>query len=117
MSENDQSFTPKEITDDDKLWVLLSYIFSPLVPVIILLLEDKKNRPFIKANNAQALVLGIIGSIFGLFVTSWAFFLILPCFISFGIWIYSLYLGFTAFQGKMVTIPIITDFVKNQGWA
>ena len=38
------------ITDDDKLWSLLSYIFSPLVGIIVLLLEDKKDRPFVKYN-------------------------------------------------------------------
>lgn len=42
-----------EVTSDDKLWALLAYIFSPLVPIILMLMEDKKNRPFIKAHNAH----------------------------------------------------------------
>ena len=33
-----------EITSDDKLWALLAYILSPLVPIIILVMEDKKNQ-------------------------------------------------------------------------
>lgn len=28
-----------------------------------------------------------------------------------------IYLGFQAYQGKIVQVPVITDFVKNQGWA
>jgi uncharacterized membrane protein len=52
-------FTPSEVTSDDKLWAALAYVFSPLVPIIIMLLEDKKNRPFIKAHNMQALVWGV----------------------------------------------------------
>jgi hypothetical protein len=44
-----------EVTSDDKLWSLLAYVLTPLVPIIILLMEDKKNRPFIRAHNAQAL--------------------------------------------------------------
>lgn len=44
----------QEITSDDKLWALLSYILTPLVPIIVLLLEDKKNRPFIKVHAMQA---------------------------------------------------------------
>ena len=32
-------------SDDDKLWALLAYVFTPLIPIIILLMEDKKNRP------------------------------------------------------------------------
>ncbi len=49
-------FTNEEVTSDDKLWALLAYVLTPLVPVIILLMEDKKNRPFLKAHNVQALV-------------------------------------------------------------
>lgn len=32
-----------DITSDDKLWVLLAWILTPIVPVIILLIPDKKN--------------------------------------------------------------------------
>lgn len=117
MSQDDMPMKPDEISENDKLLVLLAYVFSPLVPVIILLMEDKKNRPFIRAHNAQALVLGLIGFIFSMVITSWLFVLILPCFISLGLFIYSLYCGFRGFQGEMVTIPVITDFVKGQGWA
>ena len=49
-----------EVTSDDKLWALLTYILTPLVPVIVLLMPDKKDRPFLKAHNSQALVLGVI---------------------------------------------------------
>ena len=52
-----------DVTDDDKLWALLSWIFAPLIPIIVLLLEDKKNRPFIKYNAMQALIFSVIGYI------------------------------------------------------
>lgn len=110
----DQIETPdvevNEISSDDKLWVLLAYVLSPLVPIIILLLEDKKNRPFIKEHNAQALVLGIAIAVLGV-ALSWT--VCLP----FVFWLYLIYLGIQAYQGKSVEIPLITDFVKNQGWA
>ncbi|HEX9595901.1 MAG TPA: DUF4870 domain-containing protein, partial [Anaerolineales bacterium] len=48
------------VTSDDKLWAALAYVFTPLVPIILLLIEDKKNRPFIKEHNMQALVWGIV---------------------------------------------------------
>lgn len=94
-----------EVTSDDKLWAALTYVFSPLVPIILMLMEDKKNRPFLKAHNAQALILGIItvvtsGFCVGIFV-----------------WIYQLYLAYQAYQGKTVVVPVITDFCKGQGWA
>ena len=49
-----------DVSSDDKLWAALAYVFSPLVPIVLMLMEDKKNRPFIRSHNAQALVLGII---------------------------------------------------------
>lgn len=94
-----------EVTSDDKLWALLAYIFSPLVPIILMLMEDKKNRPFIKAHNAQALILGIIAVVTSSFC------------IGILVWFYMLYLGFQAYQGKIVEVPVITNFVKGQGWA
>ena len=104
---------PSEVSSDDKLWVLLTYALSPIVPIIILLLEDKKNRPFIKEHNAQALVLGLINLVLGI-VLGWTVFL--SC-VPRLVWIYMVYPGIQGYQGKSVTIPVITDFVKNQGWA
>jgi uncharacterized membrane protein len=101
------------ITSDDKLWVLLAYILTPIVPIIILLIEDKKKRPFIRAHNAQALVLGIVNVLIGVLL-GWT--LILAC-VPFLIWIYCVYLGIQAYGGKYVEIPVVTNFVKGQGWA
>jgi uncharacterized membrane protein len=102
-----------EVTSDDKLWALLAYIFTPLVPVIILLLEDKKNRPYLKQHNMQALVWGV-----ALWVLSFvlSFVVIGGCLGLLGV-ILNIYWGVQAYQGKAVNIPVITNFVKNQGWA
>ena len=102
-----------DVTSNDKLLVLLGYIFSPLVPIIVLFMEDKKNRPFIRAHNAQALVLGVIEIILYV-VLGWTLFL--AC-IPFLLWIYMIYAGIQGYQGKYVTVPVVTNFVKNQGWA
>src|SRR5574342_591103 len=98
MSE--QPMTP-EVTSDDKLWTLLAYILTPIVPIIILLMEDKKNRPFIRAHNAQALVVGVINIILGI-VLSWT--LILAC-VPLLVWFVCIYWGIQAYNGKMVDIP------------
>jgi uncharacterized protein len=94
-----------EITSDDKLWALLAYVLSPLVPIIILVMEDKKNRPFLKAHNAQALILGIIMVITSTFC------------IGILVWFYMIYLGIQAYNGKIVEVPVITNLCKGQGWA
>ena len=94
-----------EVTSDDKLWALLTYVFTPLVPIIILLMEDKKNRPFLKAHNAQALILGIIAVITSSFC------------VGILVWFYMIYLGIQAYNGKTVEVPVITNLCKGQGWA
>ena len=102
-----------EITSDDKLWALLAYVIPVIVPIIILLMENKKNRPFLKAHAMQALIWGLVWGMVGS-ITS-AFFIGL-CILPVG-WIISIYWGIQAYQGKYVTIPVITNFVTKQGWA
>ncbi|MDQ3005618.1 MAG: hypothetical protein M3R47_09585 [Chloroflexota bacterium] len=114
MSQEPMPQTPmSDVTSDDKLWALLAYILTPLVPIIIFLMEDKKNRPFLRAHNAQALVVGIVNTVLGV-ALGWT--LVLSC-VPLIIWFVCIYWGIQAYGGKTVNIPIITDFVKNQGWA
>ena len=106
---------PMDVTSDDQLWALLAYVFTPLVPIIILLMEDKKNRPFIRAHNAQALAWGIINLVGGTILSSVLFFCFgLPSII---LWAIGVYWGYQAYQGKYVEIPVFSNFVKNQGLA
>jgi uncharacterized membrane protein len=90
-----------DVTSDDKLWAALAYVFSPLVPIIILLMADKKDRPFIKLHNTQALVLGIIAMVIWALCLGWIVFL------------YQLYCAYQAYQGKDVNIPLITNMVRG----
>ena len=91
-----------DVTSDDKLWAALSYALSPIVPIIILLMPDKKDRPFIKAHNAQALVLGIITAVTSAFC------------IGILVWFYQLYCAYLAYQGQLIEIPLISNMVKSQ---
>lgn len=94
----------EEITSDDKLWALLGYIFG-IVALLALLLEDKKDRPFIRYHAFQALMLWAITVVLSITVCLW----ILP-------WAYGIYVGIQAYQGQWVVIPVLTDFGRNQGW-
>lgn len=102
-----------DVTSDDKLWAALAYVFSPLVPIIILVMQDKKERPFIKAHNMQALIFGVVLYIL-VAVLSPVFFIGL-CVWPIGL-VVELYWAYQAYQGKLITIPLLTDFIKNQGW-
>jgi uncharacterized membrane protein len=106
---SDQVETPS-VTSDDKLWSAVSYVFSPIVPIILLLLEEKKNRPYIKFHAIQSLAVGIV------------FIIVVPIIAVFTlgcgsiIWLIMFYWAYRAYQGEMFNIPVVTDFIKNQGW-
>ncbi len=102
-----------DVTSDDKLWAALAYVFTPIVPIIILLMADKKDRPFIKAHNMQALIWGVILYVI---VAVTSAFVIGLCIWPIGLLI-QLYWAYMAYQGNLITIPLLTDFIKNQGWA
>ena len=95
-----------DVTSDDKLWAALGYVI-PLIAVVVLFMEDKKSRPYIKFNAVQSIVATVVitviatvtvgcGSILYLILLWWAY---------------------QAYQGQEVKIPMISDFIRNQGWA
>ncbi|MCP4429055.1 MAG: DUF4870 domain-containing protein [Chloroflexi bacterium] len=112
ITEEPMDMGMDEVTDDDKLWALLAYVFTPLIPIVLMLMEDKKDRPFLKAHNAQALAWGVLNVVVGTVLS--VFLCGIPSLL---MWLMAIYWGWQAYQGQEVTIPVITDFVKQQGWA
>lgn len=100
-----------ETTSDDKLWAALSYVFAPIIGIILLLMEDKKARPYIKFHAVQSIVASII------------LFIVVPIIAipTFGcgsiLYFIMFWWAYQAYQGQEVKIPVISDFVRNQGWA
>jgi uncharacterized membrane protein len=100
-----------DVTSDDKLWAALGYpIF--IVAIIVLFMEDKKARPFIKYHAVQALAVNI-----ALFIVSFVLSItvVLALCAPF-LWLVTLYWAYLAFQGQMFEVPFLTNFIKNQGW-
>jgi hypothetical protein len=48
------SSDPVEASSSDKTWALCAYLFTPILPAVMLLMEDVKKRPYIRAHLAQA---------------------------------------------------------------
>jgi uncharacterized membrane protein len=96
-----------ESTSDDRLWAALAYVFSPIVPIILLLWEEKKIRPFIKAHNMQALVMGIILVV----VSTFLFWTVCGPLL---LWLVMLYWAYQAYQGKTVNIPVVSGMLKGK---
>jgi len=117
MSQEPMSST---ISDNDKILAALGYPIW-LVAVVMLLMEDKKNQPFIKYHAVQALafnaVVFVIALIFGCCLGALTFFiagagsLLAPA-----LWLATLWPAWEAYNGKYLVIPYVTDFIKKQGW-
>jgi uncharacterized membrane protein len=109
----EEHVTDPSITSDDKLWALLSYLFTPIIPIVLLLIEDKKDRPFLKAHYPQALAWGIVVYVLAAILS---FTVVLSCIIGVATLVFNILWGIKAYNGEYVVIPVITDFVKKQGW-
>jgi uncharacterized membrane protein len=105
--------TAPEITSDDKLWSALGYPI-PIIAIIVLLMEEKKARPFIKFHAVQSLAFNVVLWIL--------IFVISAITLGFGaicaplLWLVSLWPAYESYQGKYLELPVITNFIKNQGW-
>lgn len=109
-----------EITDNDKLMAALSYPI-PIVALIILLVEDMKNRPFQRYHAVQAL---------GVNVALWVIIVVLGCILGaissfigglcglapIILWFITLYWAYEAYQGKYFEIKWLTEFLRKQNW-
>ena len=110
MEDNNTKSTIEstEVSDDDRLWAALCWIpISPLWPIlaiVMLVVEEKKDRPFIRYHAILALATGVIG--------------IALSFLCVGVLVLlaMFYFAFKAYQGEKVRIPVLTDFAENQGW-
>ncbi len=103
------------VTSDDKLWGLLDYLFNPLIPIITLLMEDKKARPFIKYHSVQALAYFVVYFVL-ISVLSAITFGIGGFILALAAFVFSVIFCVKAYQGQWFEIPVITSFCKKQGW-
>jgi len=108
-----EQFSTSDITSDDKLWSALGYPI-PLIAIIVLLMEEKKSRPFIKFHAVQSLAFNVI---------LWVAILIVSVVtLGFGaicaplLWLVTLWPAFDSYKGSYTELPVITNFIKNQGW-
>lgn len=103
-----------DVTSDDKLWAALGYPIV-LVAIIVLLMEEKKARPFIKFHAVQSIAANVAFFIVSIVLSTVT--------LGFGgicvplLWFVFLYWAYKAYQGENVEIPFVTDFIKKQGWA
>jgi uncharacterized membrane protein len=118
-----QQPVPVEISSDDRLWAALGYPIG-IIALIMLFIEGKKDRPFIKFHAVQALALTIAVIIIEIVVNILDAVLsrlhlgicgLLGCFLPI-LWLLLFWPGILAFQGKYFDIPLLTNFLRGQHW-
>lgn len=109
--EESHEITPQpDITSDDRMWAALSWIpitpLWPILAVVALLTESTKDRAFVRTNAMLSLVTGIV--------------LIPLTVVTMGcaalIYLVFFYWAYLAFQGQEPQIPLVSTWVRNQGW-
>ena len=103
---------PSDVTSDDKLWAALGYPI-PIIALIVLFMEDKKARPFIKFHAVQSLALWVVYMVASIILGITVIGGVCVPFL----WLAFLWWAYQAYQGQMFQIPLVTDFIKKQGWA
>ncbi len=95
-----------DVTSDDKLWAALGYVI-PIIALVVLFMEDKKARPYIKFNAVQSLAATVVITVIAT--------------VTFGIcsilYLVTFYWAYQAYMGQDVNIPMVSDFIRKQGWA
>ena len=100
-----------DITSDDKLWAALGYpIF--VIALIMLFMEEKKNRPFIKFHAVQALALNVVLWV----VVIIASITVIQANCDPVLWLLMLWPAILAYQGKYFEVPLLTKFLRGQHW-
>lgn len=105
-SEND-------INENDKLMAALSYPI-PIVAIVILLSEANKVRPFQKFHAVQSLAFWVALTVIAIVISLVTFGIGTLCFPI--LWLISLWPAYEAYQGKYMEFPVLTDFIRKQGW-
>jgi uncharacterized membrane protein len=86
----------------------------PLIPLIVLLMEDKRNLPFLRFHAVQSLALSVVLFVAGILLTAVTLGFGAICTPIF--WLVTFWPAYDSYSGNYTQIPIITNFLKNQGW-
>jgi len=126
-----QNLPASDVNDNDKLMAALAYFFPVIVPVIILLVESMNLRPYQKYHAIQSLglsVVALIYSVIACITTAVCGFIltltvvgaiVVPCLFVFFLFpfIPNIYYAIIAYaRPAYFEIPVVTKFMKQQGW-
>jgi uncharacterized membrane protein len=105
--------TDTSVTSDDKLWAALGYpIF--IIALIMLFVEGKKDRPFIKFHAVQSLALNIVAWVLTIIISVVTLGIGAVC--APIVFLLLIWPAVLAYQGKYFEVPVVTKFLRDQHW-
>ena len=119
-----------DVTADDKLmsalaWAGMVLLQIPLVSIVLLLAEGNKDRPFQRHHALQSIgfyVAALIYEVIAAILVSIGTVVTLGCGLA-CLWVLffvphalAIYYGWQAYQGRELNIPLVTQFMRQQGW-
>jgi uncharacterized membrane protein len=96
---------------ENGFWYFIVYIFEWLSGIIAFFTAGKQDKRM-RFHAIQAILIGIIALIF-----SWVLGImsgLLSTIVSLLIWLYCLYLGYNASEGKDIVAPVVGDYAASQ---
>ena len=121
--------TSENVTDSDRLMAALAYATQVVIPIVIpgimLLSEENKNRPYLKYHAVQSLgflVAAVIYEVLATIVFT-GFTVITAGCLACVLWVLFLlpaipaaYYAYQAYQGVYFEIPLLTEFLVKNKW-
>jgi uncharacterized membrane protein len=100
---------------DDRIWYIIAYLIPYMISGIVVLFLKGESNKRLRLHAMQSIFLGILMIILWIVFTfiTFGFFYIIGALLSLFVWLYGLYVGFEAYNGRDVTIPTITEYAKR----
>jgi uncharacterized membrane protein len=121
MAQDFQGAQLTDVNDNDKLMAALCYFLTPIVPIIVLLVDTMKVRPYQKYHALNALGLFVVELVFSIIVcictTIGSFFVVGACLgiLFFVPIIPNIYYAIIAYtRPTYFEIPVVTKFMIQQ---
>ena len=110
MEEIRESVDESVITPNDRTWAALSWIPAtplwPILAIVALLMEETKDRPFIRYNAVLSITTGVI-------LIPLA---IVTCGLAAFVYFVFFYWAYLAYQGETVEVPVVSNWIRERGW-
>ncbi len=115
-----------EVSQEDRAWAMVSYLAPFMVPLLVLLVEPNRYRKFQRYHAIQALALfvasvlyeviliSVLGVLFSSGILACVGILMMPL-MALPVLLFVWY-AVLAYNGRWFSIPVLTDFLRQQKW-